>query len=49
MDYSAPHTGLVIASYLISAICLIGLTVFILKRDRQLVAKLKNLNTTDDQ
>jgi Heme exporter protein D (CcmD) len=49
MDYSAPHTGLVIASYLISAICLIGLTVFVLRRDRQLAAKLKNQSHKDDQ
>ena len=49
MDYSAPHTGLVIVSYLISAICLIGITIFILRRDRQLAAKLKNQNTKEDQ
>jgi hypothetical protein len=49
MDYSAPHTGLVIASYLISAICLIALTVYVLRRDRQLAAKLKSQSPKDDQ
>ena len=49
MDYSAPHTGLVIASYIISAICLIGLTVFVLRRDRDLAAKLKSQTPKDDQ
>jgi uncharacterized protein YoxC len=42
MDYSAPHTGLVIASYLVSAISLIALTIYVLRRDRQLAAKLKS-------
>jgi nitrate reductase gamma subunit len=49
MDYSAPHTGLVIACYVVSAACLIGLTVFVLRRDRQLAAKLKSQTTKDDQ
>ncbi len=49
MDYSAPHTGLVIASYLISACCLIGLTLFVLRRDRNLAAKLKNQAPKEDQ
>lgn len=41
MDISAPHTGLVIASYFISAFCLIALCVVVLVRDRALAAKLR--------
>jgi predicted PurR-regulated permease PerM len=49
MDYSAPHTGLVIASYLISALCLVALTFYVLRRDRQLAAKLKSQTPKEEQ
>ena len=41
MDFSAPHIGFVIAAYALSALCLLGLCFYVLKRDRAAAAKLK--------
>jgi heme exporter protein CcmD len=42
MDFSAAHAGYVYASYGISAICILGLLVFVLLRDRSLQRKIKS-------
>ena len=44
MDLSAPHVGLVIIAYLVSAICLAGLCFVILLRDYALTKKLRKQN-----
>ena len=36
MDFSAAHTGFVIASYGLSALLLAGMTVYVIARDRHL-------------
>jgi heme exporter protein CcmD len=41
MDFSAAHVSYVIAAYAISGICVIGLFLYVLLRDRALAAKLK--------
>jgi heme exporter protein CcmD len=41
MDFSAAHVSYVIAAYSISAVCVIGLFLYVLLRDRALAAKLK--------
>ena len=35
MDFTAPHSGFVIASYGLSALLIVGLTLFIVVRDRK--------------
>ncbi len=42
MDFSANHITYVIASYAISGVCVIGLFLYVVLRDRALAAKLKN-------
>ena len=41
MDFSAAHVSYVIASYAISGVCVMGLFLYVLLRDRALAAKLK--------
>jgi heme exporter protein CcmD len=41
MDFSATHVSYVIASYAISGVCVIGLFLYVVLRDRALAAKLK--------
>ena len=41
MDFSAPHVSFVILSYAISGICVIGLFLWVILRDRALAEKLK--------
>ena len=36
MDFSAPHVGFVIASYLLSLVLIVVLTIWTLGRDRRL-------------
>ena len=43
MDLFAPHAGFVIASYALSAVLLLGLTVRVLLRDRKLRAEAERL------
>ncbi len=44
MDFSAAHVDVVIAGYVLSGLCLFGLIVMLVMRDRNLVKKLKDLN-----
>ena len=44
MDLSAPHMGYVIGAYALSAILIIGLTVYVLARDRGLRAEAGRLD-----
>ena len=44
MDFSALHVDVVIASYLLTGLCLVGLAITLVLRDRRLANKLKNLN-----
>jgi heme exporter protein D len=44
MDFSAPHMGFVIASYGLSALLIVGLTLWIVVRDRRLRAEAANLD-----
>ena len=44
MDFSAVHVDVVIASYLLSGLCLAGLTLTLAVRDRRLAKKLKDIN-----
>jgi heme exporter protein CcmD len=44
MDFSAAHAGYVIVSYALSAVGLIGLSVYIFWRDRNLARQVKSLN-----
>jgi heme exporter protein CcmD len=41
MDFSAAHVSYVITSYAISGVCIIGLFLYVVLRDRALAAKLK--------
>jgi heme exporter protein CcmD len=43
MDFNAAHTGYVIASYALSALCIAGLCLFLFWRDRTLAKKVKTL------
>ena len=43
MDFSAPHSGFVTASYALSFVLISGLTVCILLRDRALRAEAERL------
>ncbi|MGI9483973.1 MAG: heme exporter protein CcmD [Hyphomicrobiales bacterium] len=43
MDFSAPHSGFVVAAYLISALVLTGLALAIWWRERRANAQLKSL------
>ena len=45
MDFSANHIGFVIASYALSFLCLAGLTIATLARDRKLRAEAERLDT----
>lgn len=47
MDFSAPHAGLVIISYLVSAICLVGLCLVTIRRDRALTKKIDKSNVKE--
>ncbi len=47
MDFSAAHVSYVIASYAISGICVIGLFLYVLLRDRALATKLKHIVEKD--
>ena len=47
MDFSATHIAYVIASYAISGVCVIGLFLYVVLRDRALAAKLKNNSERD--
>lgn len=42
MDFSAAHSDVVIASYLLTGLCLLALVLFIVRRDRKLAEKLKD-------
>ena len=44
MDFSAPHAGFVTASYVLSAVLLIGLVAYVLIRDRNLRAEAARLD-----
>ncbi len=41
MDLTAAHTGYVLAAYALSAICITGLCMFIMRRDRHLRQRLE--------
>ena len=43
MDFTAPHTGFVLASYVISAVILFGLVSYIWWRGRSANARLREL------
>ena len=43
MDFSAVHVDVVIAGYVLSGLCLLGLIVMLVMRDRKLVKKLKEV------
>jgi hypothetical protein len=45
MDFSANHIGFVIASYALSFVCLAGLIIATLGRDRKLRAQAERLDT----
>lgn len=45
MDFSANHAGFVIASYALSFVCLAGLIITTLGRDRRLRAEVERLDT----
>jgi heme exporter protein CcmD len=47
MDFSANHIAYVIASYAISGVCVIGLFLYVVLRDRALAARLKNNSERD--
>jgi hypothetical protein len=36
MDFSSPHIGFTLAAYMVSAVALVGLTLFILLKGRKL-------------
>ncbi len=44
MDFSAPHMGFVIASYGLSALLIVGLTLYVVLRDRRLRAEVAKLD-----
>ena len=44
MDFTAPHSGFVIASYGLSALLIVGLTLFIVVRDRKVRADAAKLD-----
>ncbi len=44
MDFSAVHVDVVIASYLLTGLCLAGLVITLVLRDHHLAKKLKDLN-----
>ena len=44
MDFSAAHIGFVVASYALSAIFLLGLTIYVVARDRRLRAEAEMLD-----
>jgi hypothetical protein len=43
MDFSAAHSDVVIISYILTGLCLIGLALYLVLRDRKLAKKLKDL------
>lgn len=43
MDFSASHTGFVIAAYALSVLCILALATFVIARDRRLKAELELL------
>jgi heme exporter protein CcmD len=43
MDLSAAHANIVVASYALTALCIIGIILQIVLRDRKLAQKLKDL------
>ena len=45
MDFSANHIGFVIASYALSFVCIAGLIIATLGRDRKLRAQAERLDT----
>lgn len=47
MDFSAAHVSYVIASYTISGLCVVGLFLYVLWRDRALAAKLMQQQEKD--
>ena len=49
MDLSAANIFYTIAAYAISGICIFALFVFVLIRDRNLAAKIKNLPDKENQ
>lgn len=44
MDFTAPHMGFVIASYGLSALLIVGLTLYVVLRDRRLRAEAAKLD-----
>lgn len=40
MDYSAAHLGYIYASYILSAVVMVGLLVWVMARSRKLTAEL---------
>ena len=49
MDLSATNISYTIAAYAISGICIFALLIFVLIRDRNLAAKIKNLPDKENQ
>ena len=45
MDFSATHVDMVIISYVLTSVCLIGLVVYLVLRDRNLARKLKDIKS----
>jgi heme exporter protein CcmD len=43
MDFSANHLGFVFASYALTAVCIVGLILQVLMRDRKLRAEAEQL------
>ncbi len=43
MDFSAAHIDVVIISYVITGLCLMGLAFYLVLRDKKLAKKLKDL------
>ena len=44
MDLAASHIGFVVSSYALSAIFLLGLTIYVIARDRKLRAEAERLD-----
>jgi heme exporter protein CcmD len=46
MDWTAAHTGFVTASYILSAICIVGLIAYVFIRDTRMKKALAELEKT---
>ena len=49
MDFGAPHLGFVVASYALSAVLILGLSAYILFKDRRLRAEAERLERRRQQ